>query len=130
MLANPSTVKDHDNVTQALKFWTSPFSGISVISNRETPVHRDVNGRHPWYDILATFGQYSKGHLELPGLGYRLQYNPGTVVALAGKVVRHGVPRVQGNRVCMAYYMRNKVHEWLGVRSASWMNREIYQPVE
>lgn len=126
MVREPQTVKNAANVADALEHWTSPFSGISIISNRETPVHRDVNGRNSWYDILATFGNYKKGRLELPGMGYRLEYQPGTVVGLAGKVVSHGVPSVEHNRVCIAYYMRNKVHEWLKVRSPSWMNQEIY----
>lgn len=124
--SDSSVVKDPEHLPAALQHWTSPFSGMNIISNRETILHRDVNSRNPWYDILATFGNYSQGRLELPGQGYRLEYNPGTLVALAGKVVRHGVPRVNGDRVCIAYYMRNKVHESLGIRSPGWMNREVY----
>lgn len=127
MLNNPTTVKNPETVVEALEHWTTPFSGISIVSNRETPIHRDINGRNTWYDILATFGDYENGRLELPGLGYRLKYDPGTIVGIAGKVVCHGVPRVDGNRVCIAYYMRNKVHEWLKIRSPDWSNLENWK---
>jgi len=129
LASDTSTVQEHNRYLQILKLWTTPFSGMSVISNRETPIHRDVQSRHSWYDILLTLGDYSNGRIELPSLGVRLQYDPGTVVALAGKVVPHGVPECDGNRVCLAYFMRNNVHERAGVPIGSWMTSDTYKDV-
>jgi hypothetical protein len=63
--------------------------------------------------------------MELPGVGLKLSYGPGSVLGMAGKVIRHGVSDCQGDRVCLAYYMRDKVHERMETEAASWM-KQIY----
>lgn len=55
-----------------------------------------------------------------------LQYDPRTVVGLLGKVIRHGAGEVRGERMCLAYYMRDKVHERLGFPPGRWMNVSVY----
>lgn len=64
--------------------------------------------------------------LELPGLGIRLVYDPRAVVGILGKVLSHGVGEVDGERACLAYYMRDGVHERLGMPPGSWMNVSHY----
>jgi hypothetical protein len=110
-----------------LSRWTSVFNGLSVIGNRVTPLHRDVNSRVQWYDLLITLGSYRDCTLELPGAGCSLEYGPGTVVGLSGMVLAHEVPKFDGERVCYAYFMRNNVHEWATVRGEGWMNTEYYK---
>ena len=107
--------------------WASVFNGVSVISNRSTPSHRDVSSRNCWYDILATLGSYQGCNLELPGLGISLEYGPGTVVGISGKVLEHAVTDFTGDRVCYAYFMRNNVHEWANVPCSDWMNISYYK---
>ena len=53
--------------------------------------------------------------MELPGLGISLEYSPGTVVGILGRLVEHGVPGFEEDRVCHAYFMRDDVHEWANV---------------
>jgi hypothetical protein len=119
-------VKEGTDVLEVLGSWSSPFLGYSLISNRHTPFHRDNSARPEWYDLLATFGDYTNGVLEFPGLGLTLDYPPGSLVALCGKVIQHSVPKVNGNRVCIAHYMKYKVHERLRVPSAGWMTVGSY----
>jgi hypothetical protein len=107
--------------------WASVFSGVSVISNRSTPPHRDVNSRCNWYDILVTLGRYRNCNLKLPGLGISLEYGPGTVVGLSGKVLEHAVPDFEGDRVCYAYFMRDSVHEWANIPASDWMYTRYYE---
>jgi hypothetical protein len=107
--------------------WTSVYSGISIISNRITPPHRDSKSRFPWYDLLVTLGKYRNCNLELPGLGISLEYGPGTVVGLSGMMLEHAVPSFEGDRVCYAYFMRNKVHERMKVAGHVYMNVEYYE---
>ncbi|KAF9231035.1 hypothetical protein BU15DRAFT_68675 [Melanogaster broomeanus] len=45
-----------------------------------------------WLDMLATIGGDPELHMELDTLGVGLFYGPGTVLALSGKVLQHGVP--------------------------------------
>jgi hypothetical protein len=110
-----------------LSRWASVFSGVSVISNRSTPPHRDGSSRFNWYDILVTLGRYQNCNLELPGLGVSLEYSPGTVVGISGKVLEHAVPSFVGDRVCYAYFMRDNVHEWANVPCSEWMYTSYYR---
>jgi Oxygenase domain of the 2OGFeDO superfamily len=107
--------------------WASVFSGVSVISNRYTPPHRDRNSRKNWYDMLVTLGRYRSCQLELPGLGIALEYNPGTVVGISGNILEHAVPSFEGDRVCYAYFMRDNVHEWAKVPASHWMYVDHYK---
>jgi hypothetical protein len=110
-----------------LRHWASAFSGVAVISNRRTPIHRDTGSRFNWYDLLVTLGRYQNCNLELPSLGISLDYGPGTVVGISGMVLEHEVPEVEGDRVCYAYFMRDNVHEWAKVPGSSWMDTKHYE---
>jgi hypothetical protein len=67
-LLGATTIQDPDNLAGAIENWPAPFSGISVISNRETPIHQDTGGQCAWYDLLVTVGEYNNGRFELPGV--------------------------------------------------------------
>jgi hypothetical protein len=123
---NPDMVKEGDDVFQILHWWSTPFSGYSIISNRTTPVHRDNSARPQWYDLLASFGTYGYGEMKLPGIGVTLKYPAGTLVALCGKLLQHEVLEVVGNRVCLAHYMRDNVHERLNIPAPGWMTLSTY----
>lgn len=60
-------------------------------------------------DLLATFGRYSMGRLEVPLLGSRFIYNPCTAVIFPGYLLEHGACRTDGERVCMANFFRPNV---------------------
>lgn len=96
---------------EIVSLWHSVFNGVQVLSNRETPLHRDNNTLAEWYDLLLTVGPYRNGWLALPGIGVKLSYEPGTVVGLGGKLLQHGVNKVEGERVCIAYYFRANVQK-------------------
>ena len=118
---HPEMVKDGEDVLEVMRLWTTPFSGYGLISNCNTPLHRDNNSQGPWYDCLTTIGEYEiGGRLVLKNLGLELDYASGTMVFLLGKLVRHGTSEINGNRVCIAQYMRDNVHERMRVRSADW----------
>jgi len=84
------------NLEDVVKLWYSIFNGAQVISNRETPVHRDNNSRSEWYDLLTTVGPYQEAILELPGVGLRFRYRSGTVIGLLRRVLSHGVSDADG----------------------------------
>ena len=118
---NPEMVKDGEDVLKVLQLWTTPFSGYGLISNCTTPLHWDNNSQGPWYDCLMTIGEYEPGaRLKLNNIGLELDYALGTMVFLLEKLVQHGTSEINGNRVCIAQYMRDNVHARMGVRSADW----------
>ena len=83
--------KDQRNTHENVKLWSSFFSGIEVISNRKTPIHRDTLSATVHYDFLVSAGRHTGAWLDLPDIKSRLLYNPCTVTAICGKILRHGV---------------------------------------
>ena len=110
----------NNTILNALEAWSTPFTGLSVILNRETITHRDIKGYRESFDMLVTIGDYSEGRLHLPGLGFSLVYNPGTLVAIAGNILAHGVCSVAGERACLAHFWHRNVGERLGVEPPQW----------
>jgi hypothetical protein len=80
-----------------------------------------------WYNLLVTLGRYRNCNFELPGLGILLEYGPGTVVGLMGMALEHEVPDFEGDRVCYAYWMRDRMHEWAEVPGDAWMKLSQYK---
>jgi hypothetical protein len=110
-----------------VKEWPSIFSGIEVISNRTTPPHRDPNACPTMYDFLVSAGTHTEAWLDLQDVDARLTYNPGTVVALCGKVLRHGVQTwAGGERICIAHFIRDLVHDRLDLPRPEWVNISRY----
>jgi len=56
--------------------------------------------------------------MEPSGVGFSLKYSLGTVIRLSGKLLGHGVPHVSGERICVAYYVGDKVHERMEMEAA------------
>jgi len=117
---NPDLVAKSDYLSEVMTAWTSPYTGFSLINNRDTPFHRDNGAGYSAMDTLLTVGKYQKGWLYLPGLGYRLFYNSGTMVMLAGRVLRHGAS-ADGERLCCSWYLRSNVLESLNVDEPGWV---------
>ncbi|KIO09185.1 hypothetical protein M404DRAFT_132845, partial [Pisolithus tinctorius Marx 270] len=65
--------------------------------HRTTPFHQDPHSRSNWYDMLVMVSDYEDCVLDIPTLGLQFLYNPGTVVAFSGQLLRHGVSSVGGN---------------------------------
>jgi hypothetical protein len=113
----------HDNIL----LWQSFFSGIEVISNRKTIKHRDKLSDVADYDFLVSAGRHTEAWLELEDVKVKLHYAPGTVVAVYGKVLNHAVPDWEGGeRLCVAHFTRDNVHERLGVARPDWVRNEGY----
>jgi hypothetical protein len=121
----PDSISYMSDVKNILKVWASPFMALSVVVNRQTPIHRDVHGWFPWMDMLLTYGPYHSTRMELRSLGVWLLYESGTIVAICGKVVPHAVSECSGERVCIAYYMRDNVHARLNIPAGTWVNTNM-----
>jgi len=116
-----------EDLREVLCMWYSVFNGASIISNRETPVHRDHSTRFEWYDLLATVGPYERAYFSLPGVGLTFLYQSGTLLGFCGWLLWHGVSEANGERMCLAYYMRENVQRRLGTRFATWNRWDNYK---
>ncbi|KAK7677485.1 hypothetical protein QCA50_003723 [Cerrena zonata] len=113
------------NCAEALGRWPTVFTAISVITNRESPFHRDLHESWKWFDFLLSFGPYKHAPLYLANLGIRVNNPPGTICIFGGRALWHGVRRVSP-RVTLALYMRKNIQKELGIQSASWMTQQEY----
>ncbi|KAF5319118.1 hypothetical protein D9611_014077 [Ephemerocybe angulata] len=95
-----------ERVRELLEIWASPFTAVSLIVNRETPLHKDRLGGQYYLDAVSTFGNYVNGRFEIPALGMRFRYNPGCVIFLNSYTFAHGASRVEGERYCIASFFR------------------------
>lgn len=121
LMESKGLVSEEEALLSALDVWGNPFSALSVVSNRETPLHRDIFGRPEWMDLLIALGSYKHGRLELPGLGLRFKYNNRTALAFSGRLLLHAAV-CDGDRACIAYYMRDNVMNTLSIPIPLWQN--------
>lgn len=113
----------------AVENWTSVFGAISIISNRESPVHRDSGTNARWYDALTNIGGDIDTRMDWPSFGIQLQYRSGTTILFSGYAIPHGVAGSEKERVCFAHYMKDNVHERFGVEAPNWMKLDFYKGV-
>ncbi|KAG2353132.1 hypothetical protein BDR07DRAFT_1383466 [Suillus spraguei] len=107
-LGDKALSKELPQMPETLQYWASVFNSLSIISNRETPNHRDHLSIPECFDILTTVGNYSNARMSMPSL--QLEF----------RIVRHGVDGVEGDRIAWAWYMRDSVHIYAGVPSCGW----------
>ncbi|KAG2354743.1 hypothetical protein BDR07DRAFT_1494135 [Suillus spraguei] len=99
-LGDKAVSKELPQMPETLQYWASVFNSLSIISNRETPNHRDHLSIPECFDILTTMGNYSNARMR--------------------RIVRHGVDGGEGDRIAWAWYMRDSVHIYAGVPSCGW----------
>lgn len=109
-----------ENLEELMQIWSSPYTTISLMSNRDTPAHRDVGASYTCMDLVVSVGTYTTGEFKVPGLGMTFWYRPGTVIGLLGRVVRHEAAAI-GGRLCFAQYLRETVLHSLQLPSPDWV---------
>ncbi|KAG1826373.1 hypothetical protein EV424DRAFT_1285766, partial [Suillus variegatus] len=83
--------------------WPSIFSGLEIIANRVTFSHRDAGGSPSLLDLLVSLGRNHHATLALADLKAELDYSPGTMVYISGRVLEHSVgPWLNGERFVIA----------------------------
>ncbi|KAG2056180.1 hypothetical protein BDR06DRAFT_848289, partial [Suillus hirtellus] len=96
--------------------WPSIFTGMELIANRITLSHRDAGGARSHYDLLASLGIWHDATFSIKDLNAELDYFPGTLAFIAGKVLEDSVgPWKIGERFVVAHFMKDKVHDRVGV---------------
>lgn len=121
------TMKRRGRCSSTLSYWPSVQSAFSIISNRETPFHRDYQSRMSWFDMLTSIGLYDIAPLYLSPLGIRIDNRAGTICAFSGSALRHGVRKCKMPRISFAWYTRENVREGECVQPASWMTQSTYK---
>ena len=109
------------DITDILALWPSVYNVASIMANRATPLHMDQFGRLQWLDLLVTFGNYTDLQFLIPSLHCQFTYEPGTLIALSGQLLLHGVGSTNGDQGIISYYMRDNVHKFVNVPRCNYM---------
>ncbi|KAG0694977.1 hypothetical protein DFH29DRAFT_880320 [Suillus ampliporus] len=67
-LGEKAESKELPKMSETLQYWASVFNSLSVISNRQTPNHRDHLSIPECFDILTSVGNYSNARMSMPSL--------------------------------------------------------------
>ncbi|KAG2361476.1 hypothetical protein BDR07DRAFT_1377167 [Suillus spraguei] len=67
-LGDKAVSKELPQMPEMLQYWASMFNSLSIISNWETPNHRDHLLIPECFDILTTVGNYSNARMSMPSL--------------------------------------------------------------
>ncbi|KAG2030065.1 hypothetical protein BDR03DRAFT_879264 [Suillus americanus] len=104
-------------MSETLQYWATVFNNLTIICNRETPNHQDHSLIPEYFDILTSVGNYLNARMSMPSLQLEFRYDPGCMIAFSGRIIRHGVHAVDGDRIGWAWYMRDAVHIYSGILS-------------
>ena len=114
---------EHPNVG----LWPSAFSAMQVIVNRKTPAHRDAGAAPCAYDLLLSARTHTQSSINLIDTQTSFSYTPGIVVLVCGRVILHEVPSLEGGEhICIAHYIRDVVHDRLGLEQSDWVRDVEY----
>ena len=116
---NPSQIAKSENLKELLVQWSSPFNVISVMNNRDSPLHRDNGGGYSMMDVLTSVGEYINCRFSVPGLAVEFWNRLGLVITLSRRVVRHRAS-AEGERLCIAQYSRETIFEELQIPEPDW----------
>jgi len=111
-----------------VNLWPSAFSGIEAIVNRSTPAHRDPGASSSTFDLLVSAGTHTSSSIHIYDVNANLEYQPGTIVLLCGRVLKHEVLSWNGGeRICIAHYMWDNVHQRLNLPRPDWVSIDTYR---
>ncbi|KAG1888825.1 hypothetical protein F4604DRAFT_1502486, partial [Suillus subluteus] len=87
-----------DEMRDRLREWASVFTALSIMCNRHSPFHRDPLSRSQWFDVMTSIGNYGGARMKMPNIGIEIVYDSGAMAAGSGRIIRHGVDVVDGDR--------------------------------
>ncbi|KAG2033979.1 hypothetical protein BDR03DRAFT_984674 [Suillus americanus] len=103
VLREKAESKELPKMSENLQYWASVFNTLTIISNQETPNHRDHLSIPECFDILPTAGNYSNACMSMPSLQLEFKYDPGCMIAFSRIIVRHGVHAVEGDQIAWVW---------------------------
>ncbi|KAG1717283.1 hypothetical protein EDB19DRAFT_1651486, partial [Suillus lakei] len=120
-------VSSKSKKSPAVSQWPSIFSGLEIIANRVTPSHRDGGGAPPLHDLLVSLGIGHTATIKLADVQAELDYFPGTMLYISGIILEHSVgPWVDGERFVVAHFMKDKVHDRVGVKRPNFPMQSFF----
>lgn len=94
------------------------YEGREILFNIQKEVH--IDRQDPplsWVADLA-LGRHTGGHLVLPQLGLHIRLEPGDMIMLRGRIIRHGVEDWEGGqRISMPHFTHSSTWRMMDMAS-------------
>jgi hypothetical protein len=86
------------------------YDGREVLWNVRSQLHSDRQDPVFSWAILCIFGDFKGGYLYMPNLGLRIRMEPGDIVFIKGRVLRHEVEEWSGGqRISVPHFTHTSV---------------------
>ncbi|KIN94298.1 hypothetical protein M404DRAFT_168700, partial [Pisolithus tinctorius Marx 270] len=92
------------------------FEGREIIFNRKSGPHVDRQDPQMGWVALVALGEFTGGNLHCPQLGLDVRLEPGDVILLRGRVVRHQIKDWdEEQRIVIAHFTHTCLWEAAGL---------------
>lgn len=112
---------------EVIGHWPSCFTALQVINNRTSPEHIDAGAPYPAFDIVASTGNYTGGRMNFPTLPLDFQLPPGSIIGLAGHMLKHSVEKYEGDRISFAWFIKDRVFAHVEAPQVTWVTQHAIQ---
>lgn len=92
------------------------YEAREILFNIQKEVHVDRQDPPMSWVVDLALGEHQGGHLVLPQLGLRIRLEPGDVIMLRGRMIRHGVEDwTGGQRISMPHFTHSSTWRMMGM---------------
>lgn len=92
------------------------LEGRELLFNWKSGLHRDSQDPQLGYAGLFAAGSFTGGDLELPELKLRIRLQPGDLVLIRGRVLKHGIQEWDGGqRICIPHFTHTDLWTHFGL---------------
>jgi hypothetical protein len=90
------------------------YEGREILLNVRSNIHFDRQDPKRSFAAMVALGYHKGGYLVLPELGLRIRLEPGDIVLIRGRMLRHFVEDWEGGqRICVPHFTHSSVWRML-----------------
>lgn len=101
----------------------SLLEGREIIFNREIAEHTDSADPQLGWAVLFALGNFQGGDLLVDSLGLRIRLQPGDLIFLRGRVLKHRIDKFTGGqRISIPHFTHTSLWKAAGMEEAVTLN--------
>ena len=99
------------------------FEGREFLFNRRSGLHTDRLDPQLGWAVLFALGNFKGGYVHLPHLGLRVRLEPGDMVLVRGRVVKHEIEDWEGGqRIGVPHFTHTSLWREFGMEADVTLN--------
>ena len=85
------------------------LNGREILFNKESEPHFDQNDPQLGWAVLVAIGNFEGGDFIAPQLGIRTRFQPGDMILVRGRVVKHLTTAFSGQRISLPHFTHSNI---------------------